>query len=153
MTCDVKNSTTYTFSYNGDACLVYDKKTMPYMKNWDEAACQNGFMGEMEARPEMLKPERSMKETALKFHKQVFRLAGNNGCPGQLVTLDLDAAHELSRWVNHNSVYCIKENKHYQQGDATTIGMFEEEDPDRVVSDLERLFLWASSFEVPRKRE
>ena len=103
-------------------------------------------------RPEMLKPERKMKDAALKFHKKVFRYPDNDSVVGQLVTLDLDTAHELSRWVNHNRVYCIKEDEDYKQGDPTTLGMFEEEDPDRIPSNLERLFLWASSFEVPRAK-
>jgi len=127
-----------------DAVVVVAPETMPHTKPWNEEEWNQPLPHDWpewlpEPVKEMRKPE-CADEQATKFDALVFRL----GSPtGSLVVLDRDDAHEYSRLTCHESIYCIRQDEVYTQGDAAPLDEYEDA---RVDADLEAVFRQAAAF-------
>ena len=132
-----------TFAYR-DVVIVSAPSTMPHAKPWNEdewnRPCPPDWPEWLpEPEKEMRKPE-CTAEKADELNGLVLRLTSPTG---SLVALGRSDAQEYSRWTCHESIYCIRQDEIYSQGDADPL---DEDDGARVNVDLEALFRFASEF-------
>ena len=134
----------YTKFVLRDAVVVVAPETMPHSKPWDEEEWNQPLPHDWpEWLPEPVKEMRKSEcteEQVAKFDALVFRL---NSPTGSLVVLDREDAHAYSRMTCHESIYCIRQNEVYSQGDADPV---EDSEDAHVDADLEAMFRSAAAF-------
>lgn len=124
----------------GEAVIVYAPATMPHNKPWDQEEWDKQYPYDWpEWKP---KPDQEMRkpgctdEQVQTLKELVFRLKSPTG---SLVTLDRLGAYEYSRRTCHESIYCIRQDEVYGQGDPD---LLDDDVPVVVNKDLEALFLF-----------